>query len=136
MQRTAAAKPVKYDPVVDAALAKAGLREAKLDLKQEIVHFDPVAGRYRPLTHSEGRVLAAQRSADGKTVVFVQAERAQHRAGKLWFVDPQLGFIDLATLDTAGPVPIKGSYDHLSIGFSKEGAAMVALNAAADGDAT
>ena len=129
--RTAAAKPIKYAPVADAAQAKAGLQEAKLDLKQEVIHFDPLSSRYRPLTHTEGRVLAAQRSADGKTLVFVLAERAQHKAGKLWFVDPQLGFIDLATLDTAGPLPIKGSYEHLSIGFSKEGVATVALTAAA-----
>lgn len=132
VQRTAAAKPIKYEPVADAAQAKAGLREAKLDLKQELVHFDPATARYRPLTHSEGRLLAAQRSADGKLVVFVLAARAQHRAGKLWFVDPQLGFMDLTTLDTAGPVPIKGSYDHLSIGFSKDGVATCAMTAASD----
>jgi len=131
VQRTAAAKPVKYVPVADAAQAKEGLQEAKLELKQEVVHFDPAAGRYRPLTHSEGKVVAAQRSPDGKTVIFALAERAAHKAGKLWFVDPQLGFIDLQTLEIVGPVLVKGGFDHLSLGFSKQGVPTWATTAAA-----
>ena len=129
--RTGAAKPPKYDAVADAALAKEGLREAKLDPKQEVVHFDPLTARYRPLTHSEGKVVAAQRSPDGKTLIFLLAERAQHKAGKLWFVDPQLGFLDLATLSIAGPLPLKGSYENVTLGFSKDGAATWAATAAA-----
>lgn len=121
VQRTAAAKPIKYVAVADAAQAKEGLQEAKLELKGELVHFDPATGRYRPLTHSDGKVLAAQRSPDGKTVIFALAERAAHKAGKLWFVDPQLAFIDLQTLELVGPVPVQGGFDHLSLGFSKQG---------------
>jgi hypothetical protein len=129
--RTAAAKPVKYAPVADAALAKEGLQEAKLELKQEVIHFDPMSGRYRPLTHSEGKVVAAQRSPDGKAVIFALAERVQHKAGKLWFVDPQVGFLDLGTLELVGPVPVPGGFSHLSLGFSKQGVPTWATTAAA-----
>lgn len=123
VMRLASAKPMSYQAVSSSAPA---LREAKLELQQEVLHFDPETGRYRQLTATGGRVLAAQRSADGKTLVLALAERAQHNAGKLWFVDPQFAFLDLATLEVAGPVAMKGSVPQITIGFSKGGVPLLA----------
>jgi hypothetical protein len=129
--RTAAAKPVKYEAVADPDKAKEGLREAKLDLKQEAAHYDPVTGRYRLITHTDGQVLAAERSPDGKTVALLLGERAQHKAGKLWLADPLLALVDLTTLETAGPIALRGSYEHIEVGFSKDGVPTWSATAAA-----
>ena len=117
--RMSAAKPPKYEAVKGGP---DGLREARLELGQEAVHFDPATGRFRPLTSTDGKIVSALRSPDGKTLAFVLAERVQNQGAKLLFVDPQLGHVDLRTLETVGPVPIKGTFTQLSLGFSKAGA--------------
>lgn len=129
--RLSGAKPVKYEPV---AGGEAGLREAKLELGGEAVHYDPVTARYRVVTNTEGKVLAAQRSPDGKTLVFLLAEKAQNKGAKLWFVEPQLGSLDLATLEVIGPAPVKGRFEHVVIGFSKDGTPQLSAQASPDGE--
>lgn len=129
--RLSGAKPVKYEPV---AGGEAGLREAKLELGGEAVHYDPATARYRVLTNTEGKVLAAQRSPDGKTLVFLLAEKAQNKGAKLWFVEPQLGSLDLATLEVIGPAPVKGRFEHVVIGFSKDGTPQLSAQASPDGE--
>lgn len=126
--RLAAAKPVKYEASTDKA-AEPGLREARLELGGEAVHFDPATSRYRPVTNTDGKVIAAQRSPDGKTLVFLVAERAQNKGAQLWFVEPKLGSIDLATLEVVGPAPLKGRFAHLVLGFSKDGTPQLAAAA-------
>ena len=132
--RLAAAKPVKYEASPDKA-AEPGLREARLELGGEAVHFDPATSRYRPITNTDGKVIAAQRSADGKTLVFLVAERVQNKGTQLWFVEPRLGSIDLGTLEVVGPAPLKGRYSHLVLGFSKDGTPQLAAVAGAAGAA-
>jgi hypothetical protein len=132
--RMGAAKPVKYEA---SAAAEPGLREAKLELGGEAVHLDPATGRYRVVTNTDGKVIAAQRSPDGKTLVFLVAERAQNKGAQLWFVEPRLGSIDLGTLEVVGPAPLKGRYSHLVLGFSKDGTpqlAAAASSGASDGE--
>lgn len=112
-----------------AAGKTAGQQEAKLDWKQEAYHVDVGSGRFRALTASDGRLLAALRSPDGKRLVYVTAERigrpekdaADPSKAKTYFVEPQLAFVDLATLDVAGPIKLGGGYEELTIGFGKSG---------------
>lgn len=129
--RLSGAKPVKYEPV---AGGEAGLREAKLELGGEAVHYDPATARYRVLTNTDGKVLAAQRSPDGKILVFLLAEKAQNKGAKLWFVEPQLGSLDLATLEVIGPAPVKGRFEHVVLGFSKDGTPQLSAQASPDGE--
>src|SRR6185437_5788368 len=58
---------------------------AKIDLSQEIYAVDPSLARYRRLTDTDGHVFA-----------FSAPE----------FLDPSVGSIDLATLETSGPLPL------------------------------
>jgi hypothetical protein len=112
----------------------AGVQEAKLDWKQEVYHYDVAAARFRPLTSSDGHVLAALRSSDGKRLVLVTADRiarlekdaAEPRA-KVWFVEPQFYYLDLGNLDLAGPIKLVGGYEELTIGFGKSGTALLSI---------
>ena len=121
------------DPLTFAAGKTAGQQEAKLDWKQEVYHYDVAAARFRPLTASDGHVLAALRSPDGKRLVFVTADRlarlekeAADPRAKVWFVEPQFYFLDLSNLDLAGPIKLVGGYEELTLGFGKSGTALVA----------
>lgn len=122
------ARSGSFDPptFTPSAGAKKGLADATLETKQEVYHFDPDHGRYRPLTATDGRVLAALRSGDGKRLAFVTASRVQADGDKKYFVEPQFGFLDLTTLETAGPIKLSGGYEELTIGFGATGTALVA----------
>lgn len=117
------------DPPTFAASKTPGQQEAKLDWKQEAYHYDAAAGRFRPLTATDGHVLAALRSGDGKRLIYVAAERigraekdaADPSKAKTYFIEPQLFFVDLTTLDVAGPIKLTGGYDELTIGFGASG---------------
>ncbi len=123
------------DAPVFAAGRIAGQQEAKLDWKQEAYHYDVASGRFRPLSATDGHVLAALRSSDGKRLVYVTAERlgrlekdaADPSKAKTWFVEPQLWFIDLVNLDVAGPIKLTGGYEELTIGFGKSGTPLLAI---------
>ncbi len=95
--------------------------DIKLDLSQEVYHHDPATGRYRRLTATDGHVFAALRSQDGKMLAFVAATRQRKTDGGDVFVDPQGGYVDLATLETVGPFKIVGTFFEVSIGFGDAG---------------
>jgi len=117
------------------AAAKApGTSEAKLELKQEAYHYDIDSGRYRPLTATDGRVIAALRSADGKRLAFLAVDKLETKEGRTYFAFPQFGFVDLVTLDTAGPLPLAGAHEELTLGFSELGTPVVSTTGARGGD--
>lgn len=120
------ARSGSFDPPSWTPGARKGLADANLETKQEVYHFDPDHGRYRPLTATDGRVLAALRSGDGKRLVFVTASHIQSEGEKKYFVEPQFGFLDLTTLETAGPIKLGGGYEELTIGFGASGTPLVA----------
>lgn len=122
--RSSNAKPVDF--VAGKDPKNPAVKEAALDLSQEVYHYDPASARYRPLTYTEGKVFAAMRSADGKTLSFVTATRVQRDDKSAWFVEPKFGYVDLATLDTVGPVALAGSCTQLALGFGGGGEALVA----------
>ena len=110
-----------------------GVGEAKLELKQEAYHYDIDANRYRPLTATDGHVVAALRSPDGKRLAFLSADKVESKEGKNYFAAPQFGFVDLTTLETAGPLPLGGSHEELVIGFSDAGTPVVSTNGTRSG---
>lgn len=118
---------------VFAAGKTPGVTEAKLELKQEAYHYDVDTSRYRPLTATDGHVLTALRSSDGKRLAFIAVDKLENKEGRSYFATPQFGFIDLTTLETAGPLPLAGSHEELSIGFSDAGTPVIATAGARSG---
>lgn len=110
-----------------------GVTEAKLELKQEAYHYDVDSSRYRPLTATDGHVLTAMRSSDGKRLAFISVDKLESKDGKSYFATPQFGFIDLTTLETAGPLPLAGAHEELVIGFSDTGTPVIATAGARAG---
>jgi hypothetical protein len=100
------------DPKVDAASG-----ESTLDLKQEIFFVDKDLKRYRRLTETDGHAFALDLSTDKKTLSFLVATKVKRdaKAGDA-FVNPKVGVIDLATLDTLGPFEMKGTFEQVVLG--------------------
>ncbi len=107
--------------------------EAKLEPKQEVYHYDPDSSRYRPLTATDGHVVAALRSADGKSLAFLTAERVQKDDKKTWFVEPGFGFVSLSTLDIAGPIKLAGGHEELALSFAATGNPLLITSGALPG---
>jgi hypothetical protein len=97
--------------------------EAKLELSQEVYHYDPTSGRYRRLTETGGHVWAIGLSPDRKLLTFLVTPRLTQEAatGKTDFTEPQGGMVDLATLETVGPFKLPGPAHAVTLGFSANG---------------
>jgi hypothetical protein len=96
-------------------------KEAPLDLRQEVFHYDLDGKRFRRVTESDGHAFAINRATDGKTLAFLVAPRLHRERGADSFVDPKVGVIDLQTLDTVGPFVMKGQYDQVMLGTNQSG---------------
>ena len=83
---------------------------------------DPATSRYRRLTGTDGRVFAAMRAPDGKSLAFISVTKLRRGEKGDLFVDPQAGYLDLTTLETVGPFPISGAFYEVSLGFGPGGA--------------
>jgi len=80
---------------------------AKLDLNQEIYAVDPGLARYRRLTDTDGHVFAFSAAPGNKSVSFLVVTAVAAPTGPApEFLDPSVGAIDLATLETTGPLPL------------------------------
>lgn len=97
--------------------------EAKLELSQEVYHYDPASGRYRRLTETDGHVWAIDLSPDKKFLTFLVTPRLQQEAatGKTGFTEPQGGMVDLTTLETTGPFKLPEPAHAVTLGFSASG---------------
>ncbi len=104
-----------------------GATDVGLDLKQEVFHFDPSEKKFRRMTETGGHAFAVDRGPDGKTLVFMTAPKLHRENGADAFVDPQLGLIDLASLETAGPTTTHGRFESVTLGFEKSGAPVFEL---------
>jgi hypothetical protein len=91
----------------------AGKLDAPLALHQEIFHYDPEAKRFRRLTETDGQAFAIDRAPDGKSLAFLCAGTLHRENGADSFMDPKVGWIDLTTLETVGPFPMKGRFDQV-----------------------
>jgi len=101
-----------------------GATEAPLSLRQEVFHYDPDGKRFRRVSDTDGRAFAVDRSADGKSLLFLVAPRLHRENGVDSFVDPRVGVLDLATLAVVGPFANKGIYDQVGLGTNHAGQPM------------
>jgi hypothetical protein len=113
------------DPKVDAATG-----EATLDLKQEVFHVDNELKRYRRLTDTDGHAFAIDLTTDGKMMSFLVATKVKRDPkSSEAFVDPKVGVIDLATLETLGPWPVKGTFEQVVLGQQTGGQPLFSFTA-------
>lgn len=101
-----------------------GAVEAPLALKQEVFHYDPDGKRFRRVSDSDGRAFAVNRAPDGKSLLFLLAPRLHRENAVDSFVDPRVGVVDLATLETVGPFTQKGRFDQVGLGTNRAGQPM------------
>ena len=89
----------------DLGVSKAGEGTVKLALNQEVYQFDAETKRYRRLTETEGRVFAYSIAPERKAISFLVVTNVADATGPMpEFVDASVGSIDLATLETTGPL--------------------------------
>jgi hypothetical protein len=87
-----------------------------LGLNQELFAWLPETGRYRQVTADDGRVLAAVRSPDGRTVVYVRAGKLVRGAlGPPRLRGLALRRLDVATMALGPPVELPGDVEELSL---------------------
>jgi hypothetical protein len=78
---------------------------AKLELSQELFQVDLGSKRYRRLSETEGRVFAYSIAPARKAISFLVVANVAGPTGPApQFFEPSVGAIDLATLETSGPV--------------------------------
>jgi hypothetical protein len=110
----------------DVAMKPGAQSISKIDLAQEVYQVDVTAKRYRRLTDTEGRVFAFSLSPGNKALSFlVVAGIAEQSSATPRFADVSAGVVDLATLETTGPL-------RLGAPGSKVGAVVLAWSK--DGD--
>jgi len=89
----------------DLGVTKAGSDIVKLALNQELYQLDAAGKKYRRLTETEGKVFAYSVSPGSKAISFlVVANVADTSTPAPEFSDASVGSIDLATLETTGPL--------------------------------
>jgi hypothetical protein len=101
--------------------------EASLDLKQEVFHFDPETKKIRRLSETGGHAFAVARAQDGKSLAFLSVPKLHREGAADSFVSPQLGMIDLTTLEMVGPATAGGRFESVTLGFEKSGAPVFEL---------
>ncbi|HEY7956910.1 MAG TPA: hypothetical protein VII38_16510 [Polyangia bacterium] len=106
-------------PATEPSFAS-GVTDAPLQLAQEIFHYDPASRRFRRLTDTGGRAFALLPL--GHTLSYLVASKLHREGGTDSFVDPQVGTLDLTTLERVGPMVMKGRYDQVVLGQNQAGA--------------
>jgi hypothetical protein len=86
-----------------------------LALNQEIFAWLPATGRYRQITAEDGRVLAAARSDDGRTVVYVRAGKLVRGQGAPRLRGLSLRRLDVPTMTLSAPIDLPGDAQELSL---------------------
>ncbi len=89
----------------DLVVKTAANGTAKIELNQELFQVDLGSKRYRRLSETEGRVFAYSVAPERKAISFLIVASVADPAGPApQFFEPSVGAIDLATLETTGPV--------------------------------
>lgn len=112
------------------AVSLAGEGVLVLGLQQELFAWLPATGRYRQVTSDDGRVLAAVRSGDGRTVVYVRAGKLVRAPG----VAPalrglSLRHLDVPTMTLGAPVEVPGDVEELALWALRSATAEVRVTA-------
>jgi hypothetical protein len=89
----------------DLSVKPVGGGAVKTDLNQELYQYDLASKRYRRLTDTEGRVFAYTVAPGRKAISFLLVPTIADAATPTpQFSDASVGAIDLATLETTGPL--------------------------------
>jgi len=108
-----------------AAAGTPNVGGVKIELNQELYQFDLGSKRYRRLTETEGRVYAFAIAPEHKMISFLLIGGIANAAGVApQFFEPSVGAIDLATLETVGPIRIGPpglKADTVEMGWSGQG---------------
>ncbi len=107
--RTRDAEPLKWNDAM----------QATLDVHQEAFHYDPATQKYRRLTETDGHVYAIALAPDKKALSFVAARKLAKEGDAEVFSDPEVGYVNLATLETVGPFKIQGTSGYVDLRFSQ-----------------
>jgi hypothetical protein len=94
---------------------------APLDLNQEAYHFDPAASKYRRLTETGGHLFAIAVSPGHKVLSFLVARKLASAGDGQAFDEPEVGYVDLVSLETVGPFKIAGRPAQVALGFTAAG---------------
>jgi hypothetical protein len=98
------------------AVGLAGEGVLVLGLQQELFAWLPHTGRYRQITSDDGRVLAAVRSPDGRTVVYVRAGKLVRPAGARPVLRGlTVRRLDVPTMTLGPPVEVPGDVEELAL---------------------
>ncbi len=85
--------------------AERGADSVALGLNQELYQFDLTSKRYRRLTETEGHVFAYAVAPERKMISFLLVANVSDASSPTpQFSEPSVGAIDLATLETIGPL--------------------------------
>ncbi len=95
--------------------------EAKLDLYQEVYHFDPTSGRIRPLSDLDGQVVAVHPDYDYRQLIVLSARTLKKVEGGAAFVRPEVTVIGLDSLEPVGPLTVDADVAALDMCFSPQG---------------
>jgi hypothetical protein len=98
-----------------------------LNQRQELWAYTPRTQRYRQLTAEDGHVVAMARSADGRRILYVTAEKLVRgaKAGDVALRTVAVRELTLATMAVTAPVPIPEDvrrldiYGNLSVGLGE-----------------
>jgi hypothetical protein len=91
-----------------------------LNPHQEVFAFMPATGRFRQLTAEDGHVVAVARSADGRRIAYVTAQKFIR--GELPGLDGvAITELTLATMSAAAPTPIPGPIAAVGIRSTSRG---------------
>jgi hypothetical protein len=109
----------------DIGVKKAAGGAVAMTLNQEIYQVDLASKRYRRLTETEGRVFAYAVAPERKMISFLLVGGVSDTASPSpQFADASVGAIDLATLETIGPMHLGPPGTHAAavvLGWSGQG---------------
>lgn len=105
----------------DAAPIKSAGDSVPVAPNQEAFHWDPATKVYRRLTETDGHVYAINVSTDRKLLSILVVKKAAAENGAFTISDPLVSYVDLGTLATVGPFPLKGAFTTIALFFSARG---------------
>jgi hypothetical protein len=96
---------------------------AKLDLNQEVYHFDPESKRIRRLSDSGGQVVAVHRDGDKREVMLLLARALKRLEGVegTAFSRPEAALLSLDTLEQTAPLAIDADATAVDLCWSAKG---------------
>ena len=109
--------------------------EVRLDLYQEVYHFDPDSQRIRRLSDLDGQVVAVHPDLDYRQLIVLSARTLRKVVGGAAFSKPEVTVISLDSLEPVGPLTIDADVVAMDMCFSDKGEPVWNVTAAGAGEA-